>query len=96
MARLKSQIQQKFGLTELDVTSFEKKDKVNPASTLQHTALVLGRYLTPKLYINYSFDILDNNNTFRVRYFLNKNWSVQTESSLDGNGVDLLYSFERG
>ncbi|MDQ2994778.1 MAG: translocation/assembly module TamB, partial [Pseudomonadota bacterium] len=62
----------------------------------QHTALVLGRYLTPKLYINYSFDMLDNNNTFRVRYFLNKNWSVQTESSSNGNGVDLLYSFERG
>ncbi|MDQ2994779.1 MAG: translocation/assembly module TamB domain-containing protein, partial [Pseudomonadota bacterium] len=27
VARLKSQIQQKFGLTELDVTSFERKDK---------------------------------------------------------------------
>lgn len=94
--KIQSRIQDTFGLTELDLTSFERKDKDNPASTLQHTAVVLGRYLTPKLYINYSFDMLDKNNTFRVRYFLNKNWSVQSESSSDGNGVDLLYSIERG
>lgn len=96
VGKIQSRIQEKFGLTELDLTSFERKDKDNPASTLQHTAVVLGRYLTPKLYINYSYDMLDKNNTLRVRYFLNKNWSVQSESSSDGNGVDLLYSFERG
>lgn len=96
LSRFKSQLEQKLGLSELDITSYETKNKASPETTIQHTAFVLGRYLSPKLYVNYSFDILDHTNVFRIRYFLNKKWSVQSESSADGNGLDILYSFERG
>ncbi|MBX9586639.1 MAG: translocation/assembly module TamB domain-containing protein [Gammaproteobacteria bacterium] len=96
LSRFKSQLEQKLGLSELDITSYETKNKASPETTIQHTAFVLGRYLSPKLYVNYSFDILDHTNVFRIRYFLNKKWSVQSESSVDGNGLDILYSFERG
>lgn len=96
LSRFKSQLEQKLGLTELDITSYETKDKSNPESTIQHTAFVLGRYLSPKLYVKYSFDILDQTNVFRIRYFLNTKWSIQSESSLEGNALDVLYSFERG
>jgi translocation and assembly module TamB len=96
LSRFKSQLEQKLGLSELDITSYETKNKASPESTIQHTAFVLGRYLSPKLYVNYSFDILDHTNVFRIRYFLSKTWSVQSESTSDGNGLDILYSFERG
>ena len=101
LTKFKSQLEQKLGLSELDITSYETKsakvlNKSTPESTIQHTAFVLGRYLTPKLYVNYSFDILDHTNVFRIRYFLNKKWSVQSESSQEGNALDILYTFERG
>lgn len=96
LSRFKLQLEQKLGLSELDITSYETKNKASPETTIQHTAFVLGRYLSPKLYVNYSFDILDHTNVFRIRYFLNKKWSVQSESSVDGSGLDILYSFERG
>jgi translocation and assembly module TamB len=101
ITKLKSQLEKKLGLSELDITSYETKNtkvlnQSTPESTIQHTAFVLGRYLSPKLYVNYSFDILDHTNVFRIRYFLNKKWSVQSESSYEGNALDILYSFERG
>ncbi len=95
LSNIRNQIKDKLGLSVLDLTSqteYNKKTK----QTIQHTALVLGKYLSPKLYIGYSFDVLDHTNSVQLRYWLNTNWSIQTESrGPDSSGVDLLYSIER-
>lgn len=95
LSNIRNQIKDKLGLSVLDLTSqteYNKKTK----QTIQHTALVLGKYLSPKLYIGYSFDVLDHTNSVQLRYWLNSNWSIQTESrGPDSSGVDLLYSIER-
>lgn len=97
---LRNEIKNKLGLTDLDIETSTEIDK-RANRTIQHTALVLGKYLSPKLYIRYSFDVLDHTNKLNIKYYLNKNWAIQTESSNSSNssnldnGVDVLYTIER-
>jgi autotransporter translocation and assembly factor TamB len=64
-------------------------------SLTTNTAFALGRFLSPRLYVSYSIGFLDSVSIFRARYYMGKYWSVQSESSIVGNGMDLLYSIER-
>ena len=74
-----------FGLDEVSVGGGEDLDSA---------ALQIGKYLTPRLYVNYSVGLLEAVNTLRIRYQLNKRLSVQTETGT-ATGADILYSFER-
>ncbi len=78
--------------------NIQSSSYLNPATnqTQQNTALVLGKALSPRLYISYSIGILASLNTLQLRYFLSKYWTLQSTTSSVGNGVDLLYMFERG
>lgn len=81
----------------LDQIGFDT-EPVYDAKTKQYTqgtALVLGKYITPKLFINYSIGISEPINILRMRYHFNKNWSVQSETSGDSNGIDFLYTIEK-
>lgn len=100
-------LQQKLGLSEfgfgsetrmskpqeIDPTKFNKTAKPGEALTT-NTAFVLGKYLTPKIYIGYSMGLLDPVNIFRVKYFMGRHWSVQTQTSTLGSGGDLMYTIE--
>lgn len=74
-----------FGLDEVSVGG---------GDDLESAALVVGKYLTPRLYVNYSVGLLDAVNKLQIRYQLNKRLSVQTETGT-ATGGDILYTFER-
>jgi translocation and assembly module TamB len=74
-----------FGLDEVTVGGDEG---------LESTALTVGKYLSPRLYVNYSVGLLDAANRFQMRYQLSKRLSVQTETGT-ATGGDLLYTIER-
>ncbi|HKJ87504.1 MAG TPA: translocation/assembly module TamB domain-containing protein, partial [Gammaproteobacteria bacterium] len=74
-----------FGLQEARIQS---------GSTLQESSLVLGKYLSPKLYISYSVGFAEAVNQLQIRYQLSRRWSLQTETGLQ-TGADLLYTLER-
>jgi translocation and assembly module TamB len=57
-------------------------------------ALVLGKYLSPRLYVQYAVGLWDAGNTWEMRYLLNKNWTIKAESGLQ-SGLDLLYTIEK-
>lgn len=100
-------IRKQFGLSELELgseTLFTKPTVItaggrsyisNSSDMMTNTALVLGKYISPRLYVGYSVGLLDSISIFRIRYFLTKSWSVQSESSTTGNGADVLYTVER-
>lgn len=79
-------IGQKFGLQEI---------RLDAGTTPDQASLVIGRYLGPRLYINYSVGLLTNTtNVLRVRYRLSNKWLLQSEQSDVESAADLLYTFE--
>lgn len=88
-----SNLQHRFGLNQFDFES--SQDNSNTGTTSSTTSLVLGKYLTPKLYLSYSFGLVNAFNVFRARYELTKHWFLQTENSTEGNGADILYRLEK-
>ena len=58
------------------------------------TSLVIGRYLSPRLYVSYGTSITETLNTFKLRYTLGDHWTVKTEIGT-ARGADLVYSIER-
>jgi translocation and assembly module TamB len=81
---------------ELNEVGFQSNNYLNPATNTvqENTSLVLGKMLSPKLFIRYSIGLILPINTLSASYSFDKNWSLQTESNSLGNGVDLLYSWE--
>lgn len=94
ISSIKNQVKKSLGLSELDISTSSEIDP-KTQDTIQHTAVVLGKYLSPKFYVNYSLDIFDHTNTLKVRYLMNKFWTVQSVTNNDGSGVDILYTIER-
>jgi len=58
------------------------------------TSLVLGRYLTPRLYVSYGVSLTETLNTLKMRYTLGDHWVVRTELGT-ARGADLVYSITK-
>jgi translocation and assembly module TamB len=63
-------------------------------SGMDDTAVVLGKYLSPRLFVSYGISIAEAINTIKLRYTLNEKWSVKAEAGLD-QSADLEYRIER-
>jgi translocation and assembly module TamB len=83
--RLARTLGDRFGFDEMHV---ESNDNGNQAS------LVIGRYLSPRLYISYGVGLVDALNTFNVRYRISDKWQLKAENG-EYQGADLLYTIER-
>lgn len=91
---LTEKLQSGLGLNEFGVETQANLDAAgNPINS--QSAFVVGKYITPKIYLRYSMGLSDSVSTVQMRYYFNHNWSVQTENSTLGNGGDILYSFSR-
>jgi translocation and assembly module TamB len=77
-------IGRRIGLDEVTVESSGTDD----------TAVVLGKYLSPKLFISYGISVAESINTIKARYTLNEKWSVRAEAGLD-QSADIEYRIER-
>jgi translocation and assembly module TamB len=94
LSNLKDKLKKSLGLAEFGLGTQSERDP-NSQETIQHTAFILGKYLSPKFYVNYSLDLFDHTNTFKIRYLLNKFWTIQSVANTKGSGVDILYTVER-
>lgn len=61
---------------------------------LDNASLVLGKYLSPKLYVSYGIGLFAAVDTLRLRYQLNRRLALQAESG-DEEGADLIYTVEK-
>ena len=66
---------------------------INSAGNVSETMLVVGKYLTPKLYISYGRSLFSGGNLFFLRYDISKNWQIETQTGQE-SGVDIYYKLE--
>jgi len=83
---LAEHIAAQFGLQEV---------RIETGKQTTDTALVLGKSLSPRLYIRYIQGLVEASSAVRIRYDLSERWTIQTESGTrTGNGGDLLFNLE--
>jgi translocation and assembly module TamB len=58
------------------------------------TSVVLGKYLSPNLFVSYGISIVEAINTIKLRYTLNERWSLKAEAGLY-QSADVEYRIER-
>ena len=59
------------------------------------TSFMLGKYLTPRLYIGYGIGLLNAVNTFFLKYQFSKHVMLEAASNVIGTGGDVIYTIER-
>ena len=79
------QIGSSLGLDELNVSGDED---------LESTSLLLGKYLSPRLYVSYAHGLFTSVGTVGFDYQLTKKISVEAESG-EAQAIDLIYTIER-
>ena len=84
-ALLASQLGSRVGLPDVSL-------ETDPIAN--ETSLVLGRYLTPRLYVSYGVSLTETLNTLKLRYTLGDHWVVRTELGT-ARGADLVYSITK-
>jgi translocation and assembly module TamB len=83
-AILASQLGSKLGIPDISVESDLTSD----------TALVLGRYLSPRLYLSYGVSLTESISTVKMRYTINDHWTIRTEAGKD-RAADLVFTIEK-
>lgn len=86
-------IGERLGLDNIGIET--GSGEAGAASDVNQAALVVGKYLTPDLYISYGVGLLDSISTVKLRYTLSEHWNLITESSPIASGGDINYTFER-
>ena len=69
-------------------------DEVAVEQEEEDASVVLGKYLSPKLFVSYGISIAEAINTIKLRYTLNERWSLKAEAGLEQSG-DIEYRIER-
>jgi translocation and assembly module TamB len=83
-ALLASQLGSKLGIPDISVESTLKNE----------TSLVLGKYLSPRLYVSYGVSLTESINTIKMRYTLNDKWTIKTEAGKE-RAADLVFTIEK-
>ncbi|MDE2149063.1 MAG: translocation/assembly module TamB domain-containing protein [Gammaproteobacteria bacterium] len=77
-------------------TSQSMIERISGTSTTPQTsatALTLGKYLTPRLFVSYGVGLLQPGNVFRLLYDLGHGFRLEAESGL-ASGGDLVYTVD--
>jgi len=83
-AILASQLGNRLGIPDISVESDLTND----------TSLVLGRYLSPRLFLSYGISLTESISTIKMRYTLNDHWTIRTEAGKE-RAADLVFTIEK-
>jgi translocation and assembly module TamB len=80
---------EKVGVDEVSIAS-------EPGATTTQAALLVGKYLTPELFVSYGIGLFEPVSTLRLRYTLTSRWKLIGEASAERSSADIFYVIERG
>ncbi len=83
--RIARSIGDRFGFDEVRIESGGGGDQAS---------LVVGRYLSPRLYVGYGVGLVESINTLNLNYKITDSWQLEAESGAN-QGADLFYRWER-
>ncbi|HEX7047249.1 MAG TPA: translocation/assembly module TamB domain-containing protein [Gammaproteobacteria bacterium] len=83
--RLLGNVGRKLGVEEI---------RVEDVGDRERASLVLGKYLSPDLYVSYGIGLFEAVNSFRIRYRISSKWTLEATSGLKSS-ADFLYTIER-
>ncbi len=83
--RIARSLGERFGFDDMRVESSDSGEQAS---------LVVGRYLSPRLYVSYGVGLVESINTLNLRYRITERWRLEAEQGAD-QGADLLFSIER-
>jgi translocation and assembly module TamB len=66
-----------------------------PGNTLQEASFVIGKYLSPRLYLSYGIGLFDASSTLRLRYLISEHLHLEAQTGAQTSG-DALYTIEHG
>ena len=55
--------------------------------------VVLGKFLSPRLFVSYGISVVEAINTIKLRYTINRNWSANVEAGIN-QSADIEYKIE--
>jgi translocation and assembly module TamB len=85
---LASQLGRRIGIEEVGIENYiNSAGEANPS-------LVLGKFLSPRLFISYGISLTESINTLKLRYTISDRWIFRTESG-EAQSADLEYTIER-
>ena len=64
------------------------------SDTSNDTSFVLGKYLSPRLYVSYGISLAEAINTVKLRYTIGDRWTIKTESGR-ARSADLVYTIQK-
>jgi translocation and assembly module TamB len=82
---LAQDIRRRFGFETLEFEGGED---------LATSGVVLGRYLTPRLYLSYGLNLRGKTERVGFEYQLDEHWTLETSTGQDQTGGDLIYTIE--
>lgn len=85
----------KVGLDSVGIGAPPGQGGAGHDSSTDNTALNVGKYLTPRLYVSYGLGLFNQMSTVSMRYTLSSHWSLETQSSGNATGGDLIYTIDR-
>lgn len=83
-----SRLGRRFGLEEVGV-----EKNVNSAG-VSNTSLVLGKFLSPRLFISYGISLTESINTLKLRYTISDRFILKTEAG-ENQSADVEFTLER-
>lgn len=68
--------------------------RLEEGASLEETSLLLGKYLSPDLYVSYAVGLFDNRGALITRYRLSEKLRLEVQSG-SSQSMDLIYDVER-